>query len=244
MHWNVTLLKRLSIDFVMTVLVLFAFAYRLTGNTLHELIGTLILLAFLLHNAINWRWLAGIFKGRYNARRLIGTSVNLLLLVDTTLLMASGIANSRFLFKWMGVHSDLLSRQFHTQTAYWFLVLMSIHLGLHWRMVMAEAGKLSRRIGVGGLNSACARSCSVLIGAFGIHASFDRDLLSKLTGYFSFDYWDFDRHVLLFFLEYAAIIGLYVCISHYAMQAIQTSFRSPPYPGDGAARSGSRQRTR
>lgn len=91
-----------------------------------------ILLLFLIHNAINWRWWASILKSKYNARRLIGTLVNVFLLVDAVLLIASDIANSRFLFKWLDVHPNLLDRQFHTLTAYWFLVLMSVHLGLHW----------------------------------------------------------------------------------------------------------------
>jgi hypothetical protein len=220
-HWNVTLLQRLSIDFVMTVSVLFAFAYQLTGNTLHELIGTAILLLFLIHNAINWRWLAGVLKGRYNVRRLIGTSVNLLLLTDATLLMASGITNSRFVFEWMGARSGLLDRSFHALTAYWFLVLMAVHLGLHWRTVVTQVCKLARGSGLDRLNPIYARVCSALIGAYGVYASSDREILSRLTGYISFDYWDFDNYALLFFLEYAAIIGLYVGVSHYAMRMIQ-----------------------
>lgn len=218
---TVSLRNRLVQDALLAVLVLGAFANQLTGNAWHEVAGAAILAGILIHLAINRRWLAGLIRGGRDARRLVGVSVNLLLLADFVLLMASGIVDSRFLFKGAGFSSGHLVRQLHIQAAYWFLILMAVHLGLHWRMVMAETGRLARKGGLSETNPVWARCLAALTGAGGVYASFDRDIFAKLTGYFSFDYWDFDRHALLFFLEYGAIVGLYAGLSHYAARLIR-----------------------
>ena len=42
--------RKLSLDLVMTALILLSFAYQLTGNTVHELLGFFLLALFVVHN--------------------------------------------------------------------------------------------------------------------------------------------------------------------------------------------------
>ena len=56
------LLFRLIIDLVMILLLMLAFAYYLTGNLIHELTGTFVLILFMAHSIINGDWYKRIFK--------------------------------------------------------------------------------------------------------------------------------------------------------------------------------------
>lgn len=219
------MLKKLAIDLVMTTLILLAFANQLTGNTVHELIGFVVLGFFLVHNvALNRRWYTSLLKGKYNARRIASITVNLLVLTTTATLVVSGLVNSRLIGGLLGIESDLLPREIHTTAAYWFLVLMSIHLGMHWRMVMAEVRKLLGISGGGRLRPLLVRSVAALIFAYGVHASQERNLYAKLIAYFSFDYWNFDESlisIIVYFTQYLGIIGVYVCLTHYVLKCSQ-----------------------
>lgn len=215
-------LKKLAIDLVMTALILLAFAYQLTGNTVHELIGFVVLGFFLVHNvALNSRWYATLLKGKYNARRIASIAVNLLVLATTVTLVVSGLVNSRLIGGLLGVEGDFLPREIHTTAAYWFLVLMSIHLGMHWRMIMAEMRKMVGISGGGHLRPLLLRCAAALIAAYGVHASLERNLYAKLIAYFSFDYWNFDESIVGYFAQYLAIIGVYVCLTHYVLRWFQ-----------------------
>lgn len=56
----------------MTVGLLFLMGYHLWGDTVHEWVGARMFILFILHHILNWRWWAGIFKGKYTAAEDIG----------------------------------------------------------------------------------------------------------------------------------------------------------------------------
>ena len=47
---------RMSVDVLMTVLFLVLMAYHVTGNRLHEWLGILLYVLFLLHHVLNSAW--------------------------------------------------------------------------------------------------------------------------------------------------------------------------------------------
>lgn len=219
------MLKKLALDLVMAILVVLSFAYPLTGNTMHELIGFVVLGFFLIHNvAINSRWYTTLFKGKYNTKRITSITINVLVLLVTVTLIISGLINSRLIGEMLGIKEDVLPREIHTTSAYWFLVLMSIHLGMHWRMVMAEMRKMFGVSGGGNLRPILLRCAAASIAAYGIKASLERDLYAKLIAYFSFDFWNTDGSVLavvIYLVQYLSIIGVYTCLTHYVLKWTQ-----------------------
>lgn len=221
MRANKKLLARLALDLAMLGLILLSFAYQLTGNTLHEVLGFVLFSLLAAHTVLNRRWYGALFKGRQSPRRLINSAITLALLVLMTLLLLSGITNSHLLPAFVRVDGGLLSRQLHTWTAYWSLILASIHLGLHWKMVMAEARKILRPSLPPLLGPLALRALAVMLAAFGIQASIERALYAKLTAAASFDYWDFEASVVGFFAQYLAIMGMYICLTHYTLKLFQ-----------------------
>ncbi len=205
----------------MTVFILLAFAYPLTGNTMHELMGIFMLALFVVHGKWNWKRFLTLLKGKYNGFRLASVTVNLLLLAAALMMMFSGLLNSNLLFSVLNIEFELFTREFHTAAAYWFLILMAIHLGMHWKMIVAEARRVAGVSGENRLRAVLLRAILLAMVAHGIYASFERSVLSKLTAYYSFDHWDFDVSIMGFFAQYLSIIGLYACLAYYALQFIQ-----------------------
>lgn len=113
------MLIRLVIDLAMTVLMLVAMAYQITGNTIHELVGALLCLLFITHNILNRRWYKTIFKGKHNVRRILSIVVNLLFLVSMAVVMISAVPISRDIIPFIPINNDMILLQIHVMTSYW-----------------------------------------------------------------------------------------------------------------------------
>jgi hypothetical protein len=217
---NRQLAARLIIDVAMTVLLLCAYAYRITGDAAHEWIGVSVIALFIAHNAINWRWYKNIFKGTYTPRRAVMSAVNIMLAFTMTALIATGLLQSRTVLAFLRLPGDRALRQIHTAAAYWGLPLIGVHVGLHWEMVMNAVRKMMRIKESSHARTTVLRVIAVMTVIYGIYASYDRDMGSKLFLGYSFDYWNPERPMILFFTGNLAIMGVYVFITHYALKLL------------------------
>nr|MCR5300710.1 hypothetical protein [Erysipelotrichaceae bacterium] len=60
---------KMIIDAGMSVLLLCLMAYQVTGEVLHEWIGMAMTLLVIVHQILNRRWYAVVFKGKYSLFR-------------------------------------------------------------------------------------------------------------------------------------------------------------------------------
>lgn len=212
---------KLAIDLFMTVLMLAAMAYHLTGNTVHELLGISLLALFIVHNILNRRWYQTVLKRKHNARRVLNTAVNLLLLVMVLMLMVSSVLISHTLFAFIPVDGGLIARQMHILATYWGFILISIHIGMHWRMIIGAARK---KLGITALNRYsrfALRVMAVLVAVYGAYAFFAREVGSRLILYYTYSYWNFDESAMFFFMDYLSIMGVYICVTYYVLNFVQ-----------------------
>lgn len=122
----------------MVVLLLLLMAYALAGEVVHEWLGIAMLLLFLGHHALNWRWYRSLPRGKWSPARVLQTAVNAALLLVMAGLAVSGIIMSRYVFSFLPVQGGRsFARTLHMLSAYWGFCVMSLHLGLHWGMVLA-----------------------------------------------------------------------------------------------------------
>lgn len=143
---------KLAVDFLMTILLVVLMGYPVTGQPIHEWVGAGMLLLFIAHHMLNRHWFKTLGKGQYNSLRVLQTAVDVLLLADMLALMFSGIRLSRYVFTFLpGLGSAATARRLHMLASYWGLVLMGLHLGLHWGVM---AALLRRRLG--GRRSCCS----------------------------------------------------------------------------------------
>jgi phosphatidylglycerophosphate synthase len=212
---------KLSIDLVMTLFFIASLAFRLTGDASHEWIGLALCVLFIVHGFLKWRWFRNVFKGRYGFRRTLNAAVNLSLLLAMLLLTGCGLANSRHVLGFLQLPGGMEFRQIHSVTAYWGLALIGIHAGLHWTTVINAARKMAGMNGESRFRKTALRILAVLSMSFGVWASYDRDMGSKLFRGVSFDFWDPSRPAILFFISHLAILSVYIGVTHFAMEWVQ-----------------------
>lgn len=209
---------RILVDLTMTALLLPLMAYSLVGETAHEWLGVAIYVLFLAHHALNWRWYKELAQGRWNAARVFQTAVNFALLMMMLGLMVSGVILSRDVFTFLPVSADTsFARTLHMVCAYWGFCMISLHIGIHWGAVLRRIQKraLPRR------RTILLRATAVLIAGYGICAFIRREIGMYMLLITTFVFFDFDEPLVLFFLDYLAIMGLFAVIGYYAMKALQ-----------------------
>jgi hypothetical protein len=216
MTWQ--LATRIIIDLAMTVLLLCAFAYRITGDTAHEWIGVSVFVLFTTHNIINRKWYKTIFKGAYTMRRVIMTAVNLSLALTMVTLITTGFLHSRTVLAFLHLSGGIALRQIHTTAAYWGFLLIAVHIGLHWGMFINAAKNMIGITTKNRVRTVIVRLLTFLIVIAGVWWSFDRDMFSKLFQGFSFDYWPEERPAILFFAINLSIMGVYIFVTYYAFK--------------------------
>ncbi|WP_432635553.1 DUF4405 domain-containing protein [Candidatus Avelusimicrobium sp.] len=128
---------RISVDISITVLFLLCLCYPRTGNRVHEILGVGLFALFIWHNLLNRGWYKTLFRGAWPMKRIGWAAVNLLLLADIIGLGVSGIMLSRDVFAFLGLSGSWSAKQYHTFFAYWGLLLVAVHLGLHLKQLFA-----------------------------------------------------------------------------------------------------------
>jgi len=211
---------KLGIDILMTILLLLLMAYQVVGETLHEWFGAGMLVLFIAHNILHIKWYKNLFKGKYKPMRILGTILNFAVLAAILSLSYSGIVMSRHLFAFLSINRGMaLARVMHLAGAYWGFVLMSLHLGLYWGMILSPFRKLSggkKLPFLGGI----LRLLVVAIAGYGAFCFIKEDFLSYMFLKVEFAFLDFEKSTFSVFLEYIAIMGLWVWIGYYAAKGI------------------------
>ncbi|MFZ7101409.1 MAG: DUF4405 domain-containing protein [Peptococcaceae bacterium] len=213
---------KVLVDIVMTAMILMQMAYHFTDNKIHEWMGATLFVLFILHHVLNWNWYKSLFKGRYTAVRTLHTAVNLLLTAAMAGLLASGMMLSREVFDFMHLSSGRLGRRLHMLSTSWGFVLISMHLGFHWGMVVSTVKRLMKKLGI---NSSypglAARPAAVLLSVYGIYAFITRQMWEKVLLLVEYAFFDFEEPVVFFFADYIAIMGLFACIAYYTAKLLR-----------------------
>jgi len=222
---NPIFLMRLVFDLVAVGLLLFAFSYWWLGNVAHELAGTAMFLLVIVHNVFNRRWYGTLAKTRRERRGLLNIVVTILLLVAMLALLVTSVLISNALSGIMSAYGGFTVRQIHTLAAYWVLVIVSVHLGLRWPMLMGVAGKLTGITQPNALRTLVLRAVAVFIAIYGVRSSFELAIGMKLSMQMTLDWWNFEESVAGFFVHCIAIAGLYIVLTHYLMNWLQSRKR-------------------
>lgn len=105
--------------------------------------------------------------------------------------------------------------------SYWGFVLMSVHLGLHWGMVMGMARRLCRTKEGSAARTVVLRLLAAAVCIFGICAFVKNNIADYLFQRSQFVFFDMEQPLVLFFAEYLAMMGLWVCLAYYLSRALQ-----------------------
>ena len=200
---------RLCVDFVMVILMPCLMAYAFMGGKLHEWLGLAMFLLFFLHHLLNAGWHRALGKGSYTANRILGIVTNLLLLLAMVFLAVSSVILSGYV-PWNIKGSMAVARLMHLALSYWVFVLASFHLGIYWnRIPVARKVMADKKI------SALLRLVLLLYAAYGVHVFIKRQFALYMFLQVQFAFLDYGEPVVLFFMEYFAVMCLSAVIGYY-----------------------------
>lgn len=215
------LLLRLGLDSVAAGLLLAALAYNWLGNLAHEIAGTGLFLLLISHNLFNRRWYGAIAKGRHDGRRLITRGINLSLLASMLALLITSVIISQDLFSALPLTSTVGLRQIHTMAACLALLIVSVHLGLHWTMIMGVARTWAGITSESKGRSLALRTLALLGSLYGLFSLAAADVREKLLMQMSFDLGALQVSTTAFLLQHAAIVWLGACLGHYGVALVR-----------------------
>ena len=183
---------KMTVDVLMIVLLMLLMSFELVGDEAHEWIGMGM---FLLHHFLNRKWTGNLRKGKYTPFRTLQVVLVVLLLLAMSGSMISGVILSNYLFKFVKIKGAAnLAGTVHMLCAYWGFLLMSIHLGIHWNMVVGMAA---------------------LIVIYGIYAFEKRNIADYLFLRSHFVFFDFGEKLFWFLFDYVAVMGMIVAVTYY-----------------------------
>ena len=210
---------RIIIDISMTVLLPILMAYSLIGETFHEVIGTLVFVLFIVHHVLNKKWYGALLKGKYTVKRIFQTIMDLLLLVFMVLQPLCGVLMSKHLYTFLPVFPiSSLARSIHMMLAYWGYVLLCIHAGIHLVAPLRKMYMKCKRI----FAAVCVAFVSVSV--YGGVAFIKRGFPGYMSGRTIFAFFDYSEPRAFFFLDYLAIMVLFMmtgCLAVYGLSKIR-----------------------
>ena len=213
---------KLSVDILMTLALLFLMGYHLWGELLHEWVGAGMLLLFIAHHILNGHWHKSLFKGKYNTMRILTLCIDILVLVSMLAQMYNGIVMSRYVFDFLpGTDGMSLVRRLHILGAYWGYIFLSLHLGLHWNMILGISHKSAGIKNNSKTRSIIAFIAGLIIAGYGVWSFISRDFLTYLLLKSEFVFLDYSESKILFYIDYLALMGFCIFIAHYCTKMIK-----------------------
>ena len=163
-----------------------------------------------------------LFKGKYSPLRCAETALNILLLFDFLALAFSGIMMSGFVFEWLPFSGGMITaRTLHLFASHWGLILMSLHTGMHWKLILDMCKRKLPKIKSEEVFLWLLRGAAFGIVLFGTYAFSQQQMTDYLFMRTHFVFFDETKSVFLFYAEVAAMIGMFIVAGHYFGMILQ-----------------------
>lgn len=207
---------KMIVDILMLPLLLFLMAHYLTGGTVHEWAGILMIALFISHIIFNIAWFRNIFRGYYDAKRIMQTVINLLLTVAMLGLFLSGLLLSDHVFAWLSFPgATAFGRMLHHICAYWMFVLISMHLGLHGKMFLKMLGNVSGMAMATSGQKVSLRIVATLLSSYGLFAFIKRQIGLYMLNIVSFSFFDYEQPLVFLISDYLSVVLFWAIGSYY-----------------------------
>lgn len=216
-----TILK-IAVDIGMTVMLLLLMTYELIGAAAHEWLGIGIFGLFVVHHILNRKWIRCVFKGKYALFRIWQTILVIGILLTMVGSMYSGVILSEHALSFLPIKGGwAFARSLHMVCAYWGFILMSLHLGLHWGMMVGMAKRFVKEAPVVG--KYLLRVIALLAAGYGAYAFIQREIGRYMFLKNHFAFFNFEEPLVFFWVDYMAVMWCFAWISHYFSKVLKNN---------------------
>lgn len=197
------------LDITMTISFIILMGYYITGNSVHEILGTITFILFIIHNIFNIKWYKTIFKGKHGFQRTFHIIINLLLFLAMLGMMISGIMISTTVFSFLNIPTTMFARKLHMLSTSWGFVLMAVHVGLHISSLM---NKLSDKMRNNTFEYVYYLTLILIVG-IGVYSFITNKIYEDMFLLNDFKFFDYNQNPIIFYLKYVMIlIGIVLII--------------------------------
>ena len=212
---------KIGIDILLCLLFVFCMGIHLWSTLAHEIAGTAMLVLLLVHNILNRQWYSSLGSGRYNAMRFLLSSLVMLVLIFFAVMAYSSEVISRYIFAGLpDWGSPAQAHRLHLWGAYWGMVLLSLHIGVHWQKFI-RWGDLSGVLRLGSWSGLAARLAGAVIAIYGGYVFVDRQCLDYLLLQSQFAMFSNAESAVRFYVDYIAMLGTGIFAAHYLAKLVR-----------------------
>ena len=172
---------RLLLDFLAVALIVACLAYWWLDNLSHEVLGTLLFALVIGHNVFNRRWYGNVRKGRRDIVRLFNIFTIVCLALAMLVMLVTSMLISRDVFAFMALDGAFAIREIHMFAGYWTLLIVAVHLGTRWTVVMNAVRSTLGLSSPSALRTIALRATAVAITFWGVKSSFEMAFGAKLA---------------------------------------------------------------
>lgn len=210
---------RMLLDTLITLLsiVLMGGTVLFSNGKVHQIMGMVMLVLWLVHIALHKRWFASIAKGSYTAARTMQLVVNVAIQLCALLSMLSGLMMAWFVPAEFVGGALGFARRTHLIASHWYYIFMAFHLGLHANMILSRCFDAHKNR----TQSLILRIAGSAISLYGVYAFIARGLWKYLFLQQQFFFLDIERGYVLFALDYLSIIFLFGTLSFYMSKLLR-----------------------
>ncbi len=177
--------KKFILDIIMSVIMVSLMKIAFIGISFHELLGLLVYFLFILHKVFNLSWIKAVSKNltkKTTASKIKFMYIlDALLFINVTYIIISGVMISQFVFNGFNSQNIPFWSEWHHFSAYSALILISVHIGLHWKIIMNMTKKLLGLTGENKMRTVLSRLITVFIVMMGIRSLSKPDVYQNLT---------------------------------------------------------------
>ena len=188
---------KIVIDILMYLIFVILMGHHITENLIHEILGTILFILFIIHHILNYRYYKTIFKGKYNFKRVFLLIIDLLLLISMIGMMISAINISSDVFTFLNIPTTIFGRQLHMVSTSWAFVIMSIHLGLHLGVFINKLNKKMKS----SILEYVYYLILILIVIYGIYSFKKLNFISDMFLLNAFKFYDFNESPIICYLH-------------------------------------------
>ena len=128
-------MRNLLLDAILFALFVAEMSFYHLPKILHEILGVAMAAAIILHIAINRRRFASLFK-KITPRKFFNAATDFALTICAAVILIPGVFMSNYLFAELvsfELRRNMTLHQLHVAAPYLLLILIGVHIGLHWR---------------------------------------------------------------------------------------------------------------
>jgi len=205
-------------DALMTVLLLVLMGFHLHGETVHEWAGIIFTLLIILHLYLNRHRLWSLSQNIPLTMRVVNRAINAVTFAVILTAVVSGMMLSRHILLALPFHNPASwVRKVHMTSVYWGMLILALHIGLHWKMLATFFCRIMNIANNSLLANIIMPGIFSLIALLGLYALLNQNYLDYVLIKVDFSFFDYDESALLFYLRYLAIIVLFSLMTRFLL---------------------------